>query len=109
MPRSAINEHAAALNKRSRRRRPIAANHWRPEMSATLSTIARPAGTKSPGVSRRIFTACWERIAHYVVRRAAIARLRELDGDALRDIGLARSEIEAAVYGLMTAPSRERI
>jgi uncharacterized protein YjiS (DUF1127 family) len=78
-------------------------------MSATLSTIVRPAGTKSPGASLRIFNACWKGIARYFVRRAAIASLRELDDCALRDIGLARSQIEAAVHGLMTAPNWTRI
>jgi uncharacterized protein YjiS (DUF1127 family) len=78
-------------------------------MSATLSTIVRPAGAKSPGASLRIFNACWAGIARYFVHRAAIASLRELDDSALRDIGLARSQIEAAVRGFMTAPNRARI
>ncbi|WP_438270233.1 DUF1127 domain-containing protein, partial [Rhizobium mongolense] len=63
------------------------------KMSTMLSTIIRPA----------------EEIARFLVRRAAIARLCELDDDALKDIGLARSEIEAAAYGRMTASSRGRI
>lgn len=77
-------------------------------MSTTLPTIVPPEATKSSGASLRI-TAYWEKIARYFVRRAAIARLRELDDDALGDIGLGRSEIEAAAYGLMTAPNRRRI
>jgi uncharacterized protein YjiS (DUF1127 family) len=83
--------------------------HWRPDMTATLSTILRPAGTKSPAANLRIFTACWQGIARYFIHRAAIAHLRELDDDALRDIGLVRSKIEAAVRGVMTAPNRARI
>ena len=78
-------------------------------MSTTLSTIVRPAGTTSPGASLRLFNACWEGIARYFVHRAAIASLRELDDRALWDIGLARSQIEAAVHGFMTAPNRGRI
>ena len=78
-------------------------------MSAILSTIVQPAGTTRLGASLRIFSACWERIARYRVRRAAIASLRELDDRELRDIGLARSEIEAAVHGFMTARNRARI
>jgi uncharacterized protein YjiS (DUF1127 family) len=78
-------------------------------MSAILSTIVRPAGTKSPGASLRIFNACRDGIARYFVRRAAIANLRELDDRALRDVGLARSQIEAAVRGFMNAPDRARI
>lgn len=70
-------------------------------MSATVSTSVRPAAAKSPHASLWIFSTHWERIARFLVRRAAIARLRELDDDALKDIGLARSEIEAAAHGLM--------
>ncbi|MCW0001023.1 DUF1127 domain-containing protein [Pararhizobium sp. YC-54] len=77
-------------------------------MSTTLPTIVPPQGTKSSAPSLLI-TAYWEKIARYFVRRAAIARLRELDDDALGDIGLGRSEIEAAAYGLTTAPNRGRI
>ena len=77
-------------------------------MSATLSTIVGPSGTKSPGASLRILNACWEGIARYFVRRAAIASLRELDDRALRDMGLARPQIEAAVHGFMTAPNQGR-
>ncbi|MCV9961999.1 DUF1127 domain-containing protein [Pararhizobium sp. BT-229] len=62
-------------------------------MSAMLSTIIRPA----------------EEITRFLVRRAAIAKLCELDDDALKDIGLARSEIEAAAYGRMTAYNRARL
>jgi len=83
-------------------------NDWRLEMSATLSTIVRPARTISPGTCLRIFNACWEGIARYFFRRAAIASRGELDDRALKDIGLTRSQIEAAVHGLTTAPSRAR-
>lgn len=78
-------------------------------MSATLSTIVRPAVTNRTSTSPRLFSACWDGIARYFVRRAAIARLCELDDCALRDIGLARSEIETAVHGSMTAPDRARV
>ena len=77
-------------------------------MSATLATIVRPEVTKSHGVFAQLVSACWEGIERYFVRRAAIARLHELDDRALRDIGLARSQIEAAVHGFMTAPDRMR-
>jgi uncharacterized protein YjiS (DUF1127 family) len=78
-------------------------------MSATLSSIIRPAVTKRPGTFSRLFSACLDWIAHYFVRRAAIACLCELDDRALRDIGLVRSQIEAAVHGFMTAPDRARV
>ncbi|MDQ0558648.1 uncharacterized protein YjiS (DUF1127 family) [Rhizobium mesoamericanum] len=48
------------------------------------------------------------RVLCHVERRVAMTRLRELDDDALKDIGLARSEIEAAAYGRMTAYARGR-
>ena len=76
-------------------------------MSATLSIIVRSAGMKSPGARLRILNACWEGIARYFARRAAMESLRELDDRALWDI--ARSRIEAAVHGFMTASNRARI
>jgi uncharacterized protein YjiS (DUF1127 family) len=78
-------------------------------MSATFSTIIRPTVTKRPGAFSRLFDGCLDRIARYFVRRAAIACLRELDDRALWDIGLVRSQIEAAVQGFMTAPGRARV
>lgn len=77
-------------------------------MSASLSTIVRPAGKKMPGALLRTFNARWQQIARYCVRRAAITSLRELDDEALRDIGIARSQIEAAAYGFVTSPNRAR-
>jgi uncharacterized protein YjiS (DUF1127 family) len=78
-------------------------------MSATLSTLVRPAATKEASALSRLFSACWDGIARYFVRRAAIATLRELDDRALRDIGLARSQIEAAVQGVITLPDHGRM
>jgi uncharacterized protein YjiS (DUF1127 family) len=77
-------------------------------MSATLSTIVRPAATRRPGAFSRLLNACWEAIAGYFFRRAAIASLRELDDRALRDIGLLRCQIEPAVHGFMTVSDRMR-
>jgi uncharacterized protein YjiS (DUF1127 family) len=77
-------------------------------MSATLVTIARPAGAKLPATVSRICVACWDAVAGYFVRRTAIATLRELDDRALRDIGLARSQIEAAVHGFIPLPEQGR-
>jgi uncharacterized protein YjiS (DUF1127 family) len=71
-------------------------------MSATLSTIIRPAVAKRPGAFSRLFGACFDGIARYFVRRAAIACLCQLDDRALRDIGLVRSQIDAAVCGFVT-------
>ncbi len=78
-------------------------------MPATLLSIIRPAVTKRPGAFSRLFSTGLDRIAHYFVRRAAIATLHELDDRALRDIGLARSQIEAAVCGFITLPDRARM
>ena len=71
-------------------------------MPAILSTIVLPAVTKGSGIlSRRLVAAC-EGIAGYLARRTAIACLHDFDDRALRDIGLARFQIEAAVYGRIT-------
>ena len=72
-------------------------------MPAILSTIVLPAVTKGPGVFSRLLRAACEGIAGYLSRRTAIACLHDLDDRALRDIGIGRFQIEAAVYGLITA------
>jgi uncharacterized protein YjiS (DUF1127 family) len=78
-------------------------------MFVTLATIIRFAITKKPGgFSRRLGAWC-EAIAGYFFRRSAIASLSDLDDRALRDIGLERSQIEAAVYGLVTLRNRGRM
>ena len=61
------------------------------------------AATGRTGTFSRLFSACLDSIERHVARRAAIEWLRELDDRALRDIGLARSQIEAAVHGFMDA------
>jgi uncharacterized protein YjiS (DUF1127 family) len=78
-------------------------------MSATASNMVRPARGKAPGTSAQLLSAFWNGIAGYFVRRAAIATLRELDNRALRDIGLARTQIEAAVHGRITPSEQERM
>jgi len=83
-------------------------------MSATLSTTVRPAPTNSPGAVLRILSTGFKGIARFFLHRAAIATLRELDDRALSDIGLTRSQIEAAVQGLaveclMTASGQRRM
>ncbi|UGY11712.1 DUF1127 domain-containing protein (plasmid) [Phyllobacterium pellucidum] len=47
-------------------------------------------------------------MARYFVHRAAIASLCELDDEALRDIGIARSQIKGAAYGFVTNPNGAR-
>jgi len=78
-------------------------------MSATLSTIIRPAVTKRPCAFTQLFSATLERIVRHFVCRAAIATLRELDDRALRDIGLERSEIEAAVHDFIALSDQARM
>ena len=71
-------------------------------MPAIFSTIVLPAVTRGPGIFSQLLVAARDGIAGYLDRRAAIACLHDLDDRALQDIGLARPEIEAAVYGFIT-------
>jgi uncharacterized protein YjiS (DUF1127 family) len=48
-------------------------------------------------------------MVRYFLCRAAVANLHELDDRALRDIGLSRSQIEAAVHGFVTLSDRARM
>jgi uncharacterized protein YjiS (DUF1127 family) len=77
-------------------------------MSATLITVVPPAAARRRAIVSRICLACWDAVSGYFVRRSAIATLREFDDRALRDIGIARSQIEAVVPGLTPLPERAR-
>jgi uncharacterized protein YjiS (DUF1127 family) len=82
-------------------------NKRRTEMSAMLSTCFQPAVTVRTG--RYVWQLCqvWVGdIAHYFARRAALKRLREFNDRELRDIGLSRGQVEAAVYGFITRPDQ---
>jgi uncharacterized protein YjiS (DUF1127 family) len=79
-------------------------------MSATLSTRFQPAVTVRPGrYVWRLFHVWARDIARYFVRRAAVKRLQEFSDRELRDIGLSRGQIEAAVYGFITRPDQGRL
>ena len=78
-------------------------------MSSTFSAVARPAVAKWPANVSRLCLAAWDAVSGYLVRRSAIATLRELDDRALHDIGIARSQIEAAVHGTVALPDRGRM
>ena len=75
-------------------------------MSA-IATGDRPEVTSRRGAFFRLVSACSDGITRYLFRRAAIASLRKLDDRMLRDIGLERSQIEAAACGFI-APSGQR-
>ena len=78
-------------------------------MLITLSAIIRFAITKTPVGFVRLLNAWCEGIAGFFFRRSAIMSLSEFDDRALRDIGLERSQIEAAVYGYVTLRNRARM
>jgi len=78
-------------------------------MSATFSAVARPAVTERPAFVSRLCLAAWGAIAGYVVRRSAIATLRELDDHALRDTAIARSQIQPAAHAPIALPDQGRM
>ena len=79
-------------------------------MSTMRSNVFRPAATPGPGrLIRRLLHAWAGDIAHYFVRRAALSKLRKLNDRELRDIGLTRSQIEAAAYGFMPRADQRRM
>lgn len=77
-------------------------------MSAVLPTITRPAIAKRSEALLHLPVVLCQAITRYFAHRAAIANLREFDECALRDIGIARSQIEAAVHGRVPRISRAR-
>ena len=78
-------------------------------MSAVLATITYPVAEKRSEALLRAPRALYRTVARYFTHRTAIAELHELDESALRDIGLARSQIEAAVHGRIARTGRTRM
>lgn len=78
-------------------------------MSAVLPAIVRPVVARRSEALLRLPGMLLRAIERYFVHRAAIDRLRELDEPALQDIGLARSEIEAAVQGRIRRTGQKRM
>jgi uncharacterized protein YjiS (DUF1127 family) len=79
-------------------------------MSATLSTLFQPTVSVRSGRYVRLLCQAWARdIAHYFARRAALKHLHEFNDRELRDIGLSRGQVEAAVYGFISRPDPGRM
>lgn len=74
-------------------------------MFTTLSIFSRPDAAKHAVASYRVSGNAWRQPARYFAHRAAISRLREFEDFALKDIGISRSQIGAAVCGVATAPA----
>lgn len=68
-------------------------------MTTMSQSTAQPALPNIQGGFVRRIGIWAHALAAYLERRAAIKVLRELDDRALRDIGIARCHIEAAVGG----------
>jgi uncharacterized protein YjiS (DUF1127 family) len=79
-------------------------------MSTTLSTLFQPAVAVRPGRYARLLFHTWARdIARYFSRRTALKHLRQFNDRELRDIGLSRGEVEAAVFGFICRPDQGRL
>jgi uncharacterized protein YjiS (DUF1127 family) len=74
----------------------IASTTAQPEIQSAWAAFARWLGSRATDV------------AAYWVRREAIKTLRQLDDRALRDIGVSRCHIEAAVGGALN-PDMSRL
>jgi uncharacterized protein YjiS (DUF1127 family) len=70
-------------------------------MSTLSSAAGRPAQPDASGGLVRRIEAGAHALLGYLERRAAIKTLRGLDDRALRDIGISRCQIEAAVGGAL--------
>jgi uncharacterized protein YjiS (DUF1127 family) len=78
-------------------------------MSESLSNLVRPVLAKRSGAYLRLFNTCCQAIARHFARRAAVKTLSELNDYALRDIGIERSQIEAAVHGFIDLSDQARM
>ena len=79
-------------------------------MSGTLAMIVRPEVTKRANTFSQDFQRLLVMGSRAISSVAPpLQTLSELDDRALRDIGIERSQIEAAVYGFITLPDQGRM
>jgi uncharacterized protein YjiS (DUF1127 family) len=69
-------------------------------MTSLSPTAARSAAPTLTGGLLRLLGHGVTAVVDYIARRNAIKTLNELDDRALRDIGIERSRIDAAVRGI---------
>jgi uncharacterized protein YjiS (DUF1127 family) len=93
---------AAAVEQRWRRRHRCAGGNpiGEQKMTTIPSTAARRSRSRAWAGFVRSIEIRADRLAAFWVRRATIKMLHELDDHALRDIGLARDQIETAIHGI---------
>ena len=70
-------------------------------MTMISSAAGQPAPQIAPAGLARLLGGVAHGLVTYWARREAIKVLSEMDDRALRDIGIARSQIEAAVQGVV--------
>ena len=70
-------------------------------MTMISSAAGQPASSRPPIGIAGLLGNIANGVVVYWARREAIKTLRQLDDRALRDIGIARSQIEAAVHGVV--------
>jgi uncharacterized protein YjiS (DUF1127 family) len=71
------------------------------KMTSLSPTAAQPGRQTSPGGFVRWIEGAAYALVNYLECRAAVKALCELDDRALKDIGIARCQIEAAVDGTL--------
>jgi len=84
--------------------------NYRRLTAAGYGLLQRMAIERAKDLRGEFLRGLWRQIRSWRERRAALAQLRALDDAALKDIGLHRSGIEAAVLGPRpgTAPRQPR-
>ena len=70
-------------------------------MTMISSAAGQPASRSTPAGLAHLLGRWANGIVVYWARREAIKTLRQMDDRALRDIGIARSQIDAAVHGVV--------
>jgi uncharacterized protein YjiS (DUF1127 family) len=80
--------------------------NYRQTTPAGYSLLQRLAVERAKTLRAEFLRELWRRILSWRQRRIALAQLRALDDAALKDIGLHRSGIEAAVRGARSGTAR---